>query len=142
MQIPGLRSPYDKVGGIFYLGRLIDKIRLHQAGTLPADYHANLGKGFDARCARLLQVEYNDLLERVKQGGTDDEILASCRKPNDETVEVWNGFMRKIGWRDGASEILARRKKEAGLEGRDDIQAIFDFLDADEDRPVRPWQSA
>ena len=36
------RSPYDKVGGIVFFGRLIDKIRLHLAGKLPDTY--NLGE--------------------------------------------------------------------------------------------------
>ena len=49
MHVPNLRSPYDQVGGIRYIGRMFDKIRLHAAGHLPEDYHANLGKGFDAR---------------------------------------------------------------------------------------------
>jgi len=41
------RSPSEKVGGLFYFGRMLDKIRLHAKGELPLDYHANLGKGFD-----------------------------------------------------------------------------------------------
>ena len=48
MHVPGLRSPYLKVGRLVYFGRMLDKIRLHAAGKLPeADYGANLGKGFD-----------------------------------------------------------------------------------------------
>jgi len=38
MRIPELRSPYDKVDGLVYFGRMIDKIRLHTAGKLPAEY--------------------------------------------------------------------------------------------------------
>jgi len=38
MKIPELRSPYEKVGGIVYFGRMIDKIRLHEAGQLPPEY--------------------------------------------------------------------------------------------------------
>ena len=41
MQVPGLRSSYDKVGGIVYFGRMLDKIRLNAADKLPKDY--NLG---------------------------------------------------------------------------------------------------
>ena len=43
-QVP-LRSPSEKVGGLFYFRRMLDKIRLHAKGELPSDYHANLGKG-------------------------------------------------------------------------------------------------
>ena len=47
MNVPGLRSAYDQVGGIVHFGRMLDKIRLHAAGKLPADYRENLGIGFD-----------------------------------------------------------------------------------------------
>src|SRR5690348_16970345 len=80
-----LRSPTEKVDGLFYFGRMLDKIRLVGQGKLPADYHANLGKGFDEKCVRFLQVNYDELIERVKQGGSDEEILQWCftvgRKP-------------------------------------------------------------
>src|SRR3954451_22746447 len=73
-----LRSPSEKTGGLFYFGRMLDKIRLHARGELPSDYHENLGKGFDEKCLKFLRVGYEALVERVKQGGTDDEILDWC----------------------------------------------------------------
>ena len=78
MHVPGLRSCYEKVGGIHYVGRMFDKIRLNAAGKLPQEYHANLGKGFDARALSFLDVDYPSLVERVKEGGTDEELLAWC----------------------------------------------------------------
>lgn len=30
--VPGLRGPYDLVNGIVHFGRLIDKVRLQEAG--------------------------------------------------------------------------------------------------------------
>src|SRR5205085_841292 len=104
MNVPNLRSPSAKVGGIFHFGRMIDKIRLHASGQLPPDYRANLGGGFDERCLHFLWVEYPALVERVKAGGTDEEILQWCfsqgRKPIAEEIEIWNDFMRKRGWND------------------------------------------
>jgi len=35
--VSGLRSCYAKVGRFVYFGRMLDKIRLHAAGRLPAD---------------------------------------------------------------------------------------------------------
>ena len=134
----GLRSPSVKVGGIVYFGRLLDKIRQHTKGQLPSDYQANLGRGFDSSCIKFLRIDYNRLMDRVKEGGSDEEILQWCfgngYRPSDDEVYVWNEFMRKRGWNDELSEILKRRKKEAGMAGRSEIQTMFTFIDADEGR--------
>ena len=136
-QVP-LRSPSEKVGGLFYFARMLDKIRLHAKGELPSDYHANLGTGFDEKCVKFLRVDYDELVERVKQGGTDEEILDWCftvgRKPTADDIYVWNEFMRKRGWNDEVSEMVVRRKAEAGMTDRSDIQTSFQFIDADEGR--------
>jgi hypothetical protein len=138
MKIENLRSPTDSVGGLVYFGRMLDKIRLHIHGKLPADYQANLGKGFDERCLSFLKIDFEPLVERVKQGGSDEELLAWCfahgASPNEALIEIWNGFMQKRGWRDDATERLNQRKKEAGLENRNDIQTFFDLIEADEER--------
>ena len=121
-----LRSPREKVGGLFYFGRMLDKIRLHAKGELPPDYHANLGKGFDEKCVRFLRVHYDQLVDRVKKGGTDEEILQWCfevgRRPSEDDLYVWNEFMRKRGWNDEVSEMVTRRKTEAGMSDRSDIE--------------------
>lgn len=137
----GLRTQFAKVGGLVYFPRMLDKIRAHAQDQLHADYQANLGKGFDERCIGFLRVEYNDLVDRVKQGGTDEEILQWCiskggRQPTDEEIYVWNEFMRKRGWNDELSETLKRRKKEAGMAGRSEIETMFGFIDADEGRSL------
>src|SRR5215469_14926287 len=136
-QIP-LRSPSERVGGLFYFGRMVDKIQLHANGKLPPDYHANLGKGFDEKCVKFLRIDYGELVERVKQGGTDEEILEWCftvgRKPSEDDVYVWNEFMRKRGWNDDVSEMVWQRKAEAGMTDRSEIQTSFQFIDADEGR--------
>lgn len=132
------RSPRDNVRGIVYLPRMIEKIRLHTARELHPDYHANLGKGFDERACLFLGVPYEELTARVKQGGSDEEIADWCfqrgRRPSEEQIEVWNAYMEKRGWRDGASERLAMRKGESGFSSREDIMTFFDYIDADEGR--------
>ena len=145
--VPGLRSPYHQVGRLVYFGRMLDKIRLHVAGKLPAaEYSANLGKGFDSRCCNFLRVSYDELTARVLAGGTDDELLAWCHGKGgartDEECEVWNGFMMKRGWRDPSAGILAKRIKESALEGAP-IMSMFDYLDFDEGRDpvsIRAWE--
>ena len=133
-----VRSPFHKVEGLVYFGRMLDKIRANAKGTLSPDYQPNLGKGFDQLCVAFLRVDYRQLTERVKQGGTDEEILHWClsmgRQPSEDEVYVWNEFMRKRGWNDEVSETLKRRKKEAGMAGRSEIETMFAFIDADEGR--------
>jgi gluconokinase len=140
MNVPNLRSPYAKIGGVFYFGRMLDKIRLHAAHQLPAEYQPNLGGGFDGRTLSFLWIEYPALVERVKAGGTDEEILewacAQGRQPSAEEIEIWNEFMRKRGWNDESSERLEMRKRESGFGNRAEIQTFFDYIDADEGRPV------
>ncbi len=133
-----LRSPSGKVGGLFYFGRMLDKIRSHAKGELPPDYHPNLGKGFDEKCVTFLRINYDKLVERVKQGGRDEAILRWCfkigRRPSQDEIYVWNEFMRKRGWNDEVSETLKRRKQEAGMADRSDIQTAFQFINADKGR--------
>jgi hypothetical protein len=142
MIMVALRSPSEKVGGLFYFGRMLDKIRMHAKGELPSDYHPNLGKGFDEKCVKFLRINYNELAYRVKQGGNDVEILQWCfehgRRPTEDDIYVWNEFMRKRGWNDEVSEILKRRKQEAGMADRSDIETAFQFIDADEGRLPPP----
>jgi len=135
MKIPGLRSDFDKVGGLVFFGRMLDKIRLHAQGKLPSDY--NRGTGYDGRVCRFLKVEYAKLVERVLQGGKDDEILEWCftggRKPGEEELLIFNAFLTKRGWRDETSEALAQLKRARGFGNRDDIQTFSDFHRADEE---------
>ena len=141
MHVPNLRSPYVQVGGLYYLARMLDKIRLHAAGQLPQEYHANLGSGFDGRTLSFLWLEYPALVDRVKQGGTDEEVLdwayGQGRQPSPEELEVWNDFMLKRGWNDDSSERLVLRKRESNFQDRDDIQTFFDYIDADEGRALQ-----
>lgn len=143
--IPGLRSPYDQVGGLVYFGRMLDKIRLHEAGRLPPGYVANLGESdwyfFDARCCRFLGVKYGALVKRVRRGGTDAQLLRWCfqqgGKKTPEQVAIWSTFLAKRGWRDEVSAGVQEEKKAAGLERRRDIVTFFDLFDAEEGRRIK-----
>ena len=166
--VPGLRSPYAKVGRLVYFGRMLDKIRLHARGALPvADYAANLGKGFDLRCCSFLRVPYEELKARVladrgtglptrdapapgsrdaDDSKSDESLLAWAHERggarSDEECEIWNGFMMKRGWRDAGAEILEKRIRESHLEHKT-VLTMFDYIDFDEDRdPVatKSWQ--
>ena len=74
------KSPKEETKGMMYFPRMIDKIRLHGCGELPEEYHKNFGtpQTADAACCNFLRVHHRDLCERVKQGGSDEEILEWC----------------------------------------------------------------
>jgi hypothetical protein len=134
------KSPKEMTKGMMYFPRMVDKIRLHARGELHEDYHKNLGapRTLDGACCNFLRVNYADLCERVKQGGTDEEILEWCfergRRLNEGDLFVWNGFVSKLGWRDSYASVLEQRKTNHGIADRDDIVTIPDFIDFDEGR--------
>lgn len=139
--VPGLLSPYDQVGGIVYFPRMLSKIRLHAKGELPQEYVDFIGDKqgmFDWRCILFLGIGYGALVERTLTGGSDEEVLEwvfqNGRKPTEQEVEVWNGFMTKRGWKDSASDRLRIRCEEAGYGPERGIEAMFGFIDADEGR--------
>lgn len=136
MRTTELRSPYEKVGGLVFFGRLLDKIRLKGEGKLSSQWETGVSVAADGRCVRFLQISYEALERRTLQGGSDDELLEWCflcgRRPSNEDIQMWNAFMTKRGWRDDASETLEQAKDGAGLSHRADIQTYFDLLEAAE----------
>jgi hypothetical protein len=131
-------SAYQETLGMIYFARMLDKIRLHAAGNLREDFCDNLGSGLDGRCVNFLRVDYPGLVNRTLQGGSDEEILRWCfatgREPNEGDLFVWNQFLKKVGWQDGVSEILVRRKQESGLADHDEIMTMAEYFEYDEGR--------
>jgi hypothetical protein len=134
------KSPNEKVDGLIYFPRMLDKIRLHARGELAEDYHKNLGapRSADGALCNFLRINYVDLCERVKQGGSDEEILEWCyekgRRPNEGDIFLWNAFAFKIGFRDFATPTLEGLKKEHGLSDRADIATMPEMMDFEEGR--------
>src|SRR6266513_707704 len=133
-------SDYRKTKGLIYFARMLDKIRLNAAGRLAPGYFLGVEDPtvFDARCTRFLGVNYDALVARTLEGGSDDEILDWCfsrgRKPGEEEIEIWNAFIAKRGWRDAGSAELQEAKERLGWGGRDEIQTWVDLHDAEEGR--------
>ena len=134
------KSPKEMTKGMMYFPRMLDKIRLHGCGELPEDYHKNFGtpRTADSACCNFLRVHHRDLCERVKQGGSDEEILEWCfekgRPLNEGDLLVWNGFVSKLGWQDFATPLLEENKAKYGAADRADILTIPDLIDFDEGR--------
>lgn len=138
--VDGLRSPYDKtIGGLHHLGRMIDKIRLKQAGRLPEGFHRNYGLsvGLDGLLCGMLGVKFEDVEARVLAGGADAEIgewvLANGLRPNRTQAYIWNEFSRKVGWNDRVTAYLQNLMKEAGLADRG-VVTSFNLIEVSEGR--------
>jgi hypothetical protein len=125
--------------GWVYLPRYVDKIRLHLAGKLPADYQPNLGKGFDGMWLKAAGLTHDQFVAVVKNTLTDGEVadwvLHHVKKSDAEKAAHREDMLRRpIPGDAAAQERLLMRKREAGLADRGDIKTFVDLLDADEKR--------
>ncbi len=133
------RSPRETMCGWMHLPRYIDKIRLHLAGKLAADYQPNLGKGFDERWLKAAGIAHEQFVGVVGQSITDGEVadwvLKNVHRTDEEKARHRAGMLDYPAAGDTAMiERLALRKKQSGLEHRDDIKTFVDYIDADEGR--------
>jgi hypothetical protein len=133
------RSPRETMGGWMHLPRYIDKIRLHLAGKLHADYQPNLGKGFDGAWLKAAGLTHEQFVEVVKNSVTDGEVCdwvrRQVKRSEAEKRAHAEGMLDYPKADDAAGqERLKQRKQQAGLSHRDDIRTFVDFIDADEKR--------
>jgi len=132
------RSPYEVMDGWVHLPRLVDKIRLHEAGQLPDDYQPNyLHKGFDLAWFKASGVESGTLVGIVQNSITDGQVsdwVKANVNASDEAKAALRGKLLSYGTEGALLELLIKRKAESGLQDRDDIRCMFDYIDADEGR--------
>src|ERR1700722_17879719 len=132
------RSPRETMAGWVYLPRFVDKIRLHLAGKLHADYQENFTKGFDAAWLKAAGITTDQFIPVVKNSITDGQVadwVAKNVKKSEAEKAAFRDFILKRGTEGGeVTERLNKRKKESGLEHRQDIQCFVDYIDADEKR--------
>ena len=103
-------------------------MRLHLRGELHDDYQENFGlKAADGVCCNFLRVHHRDLIERVEQGGTDEEILQWCfekgRRLNAGDLFVWNGICIEARLARFDHAASRRTKKTNGNADHDDIHS-------------------
>lgn len=132
------RSPRETMAGWVYLPRFVDKIRLHLADKLAKDYQDNFTKGFDGSWLKASGVTAEQMIDVVKNSITDGQVadwVSKNVKATPAQKTEFNNFILNRG-RDGddVRERLKMRKKEAGLEHRNEIDTFVDFIDADEKR--------
>jgi hypothetical protein len=133
------RSSREIMDGWMHLPRYIDKIRLHLAGKLAPDYHANLGRGFDGMWLQAAGLTHEQMVEVVRKSVIDGQVCDWVRQnvkrtAAEKAAHAQAMLNRPAPGDTAAQERLQQRKKEFGLQHRDDIKTFVDMNDADEKR--------
>jgi hypothetical protein len=133
------RSPRETMDGWSYLPRYVDKIRLHLAGKLHADYQENLGKGFDGFWLKAAGLAHEQFVEVVKKSITDGEVCdwvrQNVKRSPAEKAAHWADVLSRPKPGDEAAQArLTMRKEQCGATHRDEIKTFVDVIDVDEKR--------
>lgn len=133
------RSSREVMDGWMHLPRYIDKIRLHLAGKLHSDYHANFGKGFDAIWLKAAGVTHEQMVEIVRKSFIDGQVCDWVRthikkSPTEKRLHAEMTLNRPASDDAAAQERFKVRKQEFALAHRDDVKTFVDLNDADEKR--------
>ena len=136
-------SPKEEISGICFLARLVDKIRMRNAGLIQ-DYNY-LTAGFDKYLLDKLEIPGEDLEKRVLQGGTDTEIAdwvkVNGKALTDEEKAEWNNMVLTFGPKapmaqkafDGYKAELAK-KRGVSVESLSHITTWYGLIEHDENR--------
>lgn len=141
--LPYPRSPTVLLGGLAHLARMIDKVRLRQAGGISG--YTYFTGGFDKALMELLQIEPAAFEQRVLAGGSDEEILAwtqaQGRPLRDGEIRLWTrGVLKAAPQDDGARQryraLLAEiaAKRGVPVEALPPITTWVEGIDLDEGR--------
>ncbi len=139
-----IRSPFEKLAGCYHLARLTDKIRLHFAGELPADYQLPLfhQRGVDGFFMNHFGLSKEELLATVSASNNDAEVAAwfATRIGNDDKRKNdWNELSVNLG-KPGhpMHETLEWAKKKYNSQCNDpSIDSVFLTIEWDEGRLPR-----
>ena len=143
MRAPYPRSPKIRLGNIAHLGRMIDKVRLRQAGQIP-DYNY-LTVGFDRYLLDFLELDTSAFEQNVRDGGTDQDILdwvrAQMTTRTPEELAGWNERIETSGPMDDTAKRRFQQRLEDVAKKRGvpvatlpHVTAWADLIELDEDR--------
>ncbi len=133
------RSPRETMDGWMYLPRYVDKIRLHLAGKLHADYQENFGKGFDGMWLKAAGVTHEQMIDVVKKSITDGQVCDWVRQnvkksPAEKAAHCQRYLEPAEAGRRSRLARLKMRKEQCGGAHRDDVKTFVDVIDLDEKR--------
>jgi len=120
------RSPRLKLGGYVILPRMLDKGRAQIAGK---------SGEFDQRFLDFTGIESAQVLDRLKQGKTDTEMLAWVREQSKRTdfeIYAWSNYQIQRSPSDVEGWEFFNESMKTLAPERDDIVTWFDLLDLDD----------
>jgi hypothetical protein len=126
------RSPRLKLGGYVILPRMLDKGRAQLAGK-SGEYH--YACPLDGRFLAFTSLTADDILNLLKQGKSDGEVLAWIRehtKKDDWEIATWSEHHLRRGPTDNEGRQYFNETLEKLAPDRDDIGTWFDLLDLDD----------
>ena len=129
------RSPKDKLGGISWLPRMIDKARATADGTA-GDYHYNCV--MDSRLLKFLGVAPETMLETIKNARDDNAVMewvkAHTSPRSSAAIDEFNNMMSSLA--PTSPEMIKRfeANRERLAPGRADISTWLALLDLEEGR--------
>ena len=132
------RSPYEKLGGIVFLPRAIDKSRADLDGTL-GDYLSTTG--FSRVLLDFLGLSVDGFLAALGERKTDEQVLewvsANMTARGAGEIEEFNrAFIDRTPQNAEEWERYSSFLADIGQSQRTDISRQFDRLDLDEGREV------
>lgn len=129
------RGPREKLGGMIWLPRMIDKARASLAGTL-GEYRYNCV--MDARLLKFLNMGEDAFLDLVKASRDDAEILSRLKSgPSARSDAAIAGFNEMMESLEPTSPDMVRRFEAARdriKPGRTDVTTWVALLDLEEGR--------
>lgn len=124
------RSPRDMVGGLYMLGRTIDKMRALIPGGMPGEYRL---RGFSERMLGALKVDANEMLAVVQNAKSEDEVVQWVREHSDiSTYDRLNQAMANRRQSDITPEYKDEFAQLYPEEIRAQHQVLFDVMEADD----------
>lgn len=133
------RSGRERLGGVVFLPRTIDKARAHLNGTA-GEYVAL--RGLSTRVFDLFGVTPEQFLEAVKQNPSDEGVLRwlqehGTKQPTAQEIEQFNSTVLSHGPQDEQGRARFRANLEKlGFGDRTDVQTHIDAEDLEEGREV------
>jgi Domain of unknown function (DUF5069) len=125
------RSPREKVGGLYMLGRTIDKLRATLPGGNLGPYHVFFG--LSKALAHALGIDLHELAGVVERAASEDEVVAWVREHSDPSK--YEEINRTL---EGRTQDDIRAEHRAVFESKYDFgmraahHNLFDLVDADD----------